>query len=688
MSHTKPLVSVFMATYNHAPFIAEALDSCLMQETDFPFEIVVCDDFSTDGTRAIVEEYAKKHDNIVLSFQKHNTKGQKNFMDGMALLQGKYVAFCEGDDFWLCKDKLQKQISFLEENPDFSVCCHKVEVRLMGRQESDVHSYIYKDLSYDEERIQKGEFYADECLTNYYFQTSSVVFRWRFGGGFPSWFTLNMLLDHFLFMLHAVEGKVKYFNEAMSAWRRQSGGYSWLQTINKGLFFTKELTGWVRIYEEIDLFFSYRFSLQIRERILLGLRNVVNHYVQTNQLEKINYLYTHYKKYFNSPVLENAIMLDGLRLAAPSDRELFPPWAKLEAVEENQEKPRSIGGHFPLDIASIPEAKDNVWQAWTKDKEYAAFANAEQALIAWLWSLGVRDLWIPTFVAPHILKINPRLPLLLKRYATGTKLEPSADFVKNVEPGHAVYTMAFFGKALSKELEEALLARPDIYWIEDRRQALDTGTASKAHAVIYSPKDLLGVPDGAILVGNNLGELSPKYQATKSPLFFERLKLAMRAMEGPLDNADVLEHSALEQKEQLPGVACSTLTLEMLKRIPIKPLVQKRQENWQYLAKHLGQYALWPEEKVDFAPYVYPLEIPTSHAMRCPVDILLTLFVNNNIFCPPLWQLQNAPSISPSKNCVLLPCDQRCEKEDLDKMIAIVKDYMAGKIQPEDAKAW
>src|SRR6056297_2037532 len=114
----KPLVSICCITYNHEKYIADALDSFLMQKTNFPFEIIIHDDASTDATPKIIDRYAKQYPKIIKPiYQSENqfSKGRKPLRDFvLPLIRGKYMATCEGDDFWIDDKKLEKQISFLE----------------------------------------------------------------------------------------------------------------------------------------------------------------------------------------------------------------------------------------------------------------------------------------------------------------------------------------------------------------------------------------------------------------------------------------------------------------------------------------------------------------------------------------------------------------------------------------------
>jgi len=116
---TEPLVSVMMITYNHAPFIGQAIEGVLQQKTDFPFELIIGEDCSPDGTREIVFEYQKKYPDIIrVITSDKNVGATKNGLRTMKACQGKYLAFCEGDDYWHHPYKLQKQVDYMESTPE------------------------------------------------------------------------------------------------------------------------------------------------------------------------------------------------------------------------------------------------------------------------------------------------------------------------------------------------------------------------------------------------------------------------------------------------------------------------------------------------------------------------------------------------------------------------------------------
>lgn len=126
-----PLVSISCITFNHAPYLRECFDGFLMQQADFQFEVVVHDDASTDGTREVIEEYTAKYPDIfVPMYQTENqySQGVRGMMArfNFPRCKGKYIALCEGDDYWTDPLKLQKQVDFLEDNPKSVLCFHQI----------------------------------------------------------------------------------------------------------------------------------------------------------------------------------------------------------------------------------------------------------------------------------------------------------------------------------------------------------------------------------------------------------------------------------------------------------------------------------------------------------------------------------------------------------------------------------
>jgi len=168
MDKLSPLVSVFMMTYNHERYISQALDSILSQKVLFDYEVVLGDDCSIDGTKEIVLSYKDKYpDKIKLLLHKKNIGAAKNQIEVFNNCSGKYIAICEGDDYWTDPYKLQKQISFLEERNDCNISFHNYSI--VDRNDvyvSNGHTLYYKDI-----------LGLDDIINGLFPKTCTVVFR-------------------------------------------------------------------------------------------------------------------------------------------------------------------------------------------------------------------------------------------------------------------------------------------------------------------------------------------------------------------------------------------------------------------------------------------------------------------------------------------------------------------------------
>lgn len=168
------LVSIVCITYNHEPYLRKALDGFLMQETDFSVEIILAEDCSTDGTRTICEEYAAKYpDKINYIFRDHNVGYNENEFEAMCAAKGKYIAYCEGDDYWTDPLKLQKQVDFLESHPEYSVCWHRCKHRNAntGVERDDACGKILP------KGVEGMDIDMDTYFAGWYTQPLTMVFR-------------------------------------------------------------------------------------------------------------------------------------------------------------------------------------------------------------------------------------------------------------------------------------------------------------------------------------------------------------------------------------------------------------------------------------------------------------------------------------------------------------------------------
>lgn len=215
MSERPPLVSICCTAYNHAPFIAEALDGFLMQQTDFPIEILVHDDASTDGTADIIRRYEAAHPEIIKPiYQTENqySQGKKTSRLNYNRARGRYIAVCEGDDYWTDPLKLQKQVGFLESHPDVFLCGHAVkEIDQSGATVSESKFNIVEDMFVSQEDMAFGRLG---------FPTLSVLFRNN--RPVPSFKVVNS--DTMTFAYFSNLGRGYISKEKMGVYRLHPGG--------------------------------------------------------------------------------------------------------------------------------------------------------------------------------------------------------------------------------------------------------------------------------------------------------------------------------------------------------------------------------------------------------------------------------------------------------------------------------
>lgn len=208
-------------TYNHAKYIAQALDSVLAQKTEFSFAIHVIDDCSTDGAQDIIRDYAARHPGVVKPFINKKNIGskvtQKNFHRGLCTLDGDYIAILEGDDYWISPDRLQTHVAFLEANRDFAACANntlKVYEDGSGKEPHLVQPPLPKEVHDIHDLIMLSSF----------FHASSLTFRNVFRGRVPRYLRSPLSCDIFITIAHAQFGKIRFFPEPWSVYRAHAGG--------------------------------------------------------------------------------------------------------------------------------------------------------------------------------------------------------------------------------------------------------------------------------------------------------------------------------------------------------------------------------------------------------------------------------------------------------------------------------
>jgi glycosyltransferase involved in cell wall biosynthesis len=247
-------VSVVVMTYNHIRFIREALDGILAQRTDFSYEIIVSEDCSTDGTREVVVEYQQRRPNrIRLLLSERNIRSNAVVRRGFESARGTYVAFLDGDDYWINPDKLQKQVRFMRAHPECSLCFHNARV-------------VYEDGSrppHNWTPADQPPFSGfEEIWMGNFIPMCSTLFRREALADVPSWYeALFPITDWPLHILAASRGRIGYLDEVMGVYRQHSGGLYSVHSEDQKL--QKTLT----FYRTMNANLQYRHDRLVRTAI-------------------------------------------------------------------------------------------------------------------------------------------------------------------------------------------------------------------------------------------------------------------------------------------------------------------------------------------------------------------------------------------------------------------------------------
>lgn len=225
-----PLVSICCITYNQAAYVRDALEGFLKQKTDFPFEVLIHDDASTDGTAEIIAEYVDRYpDCIKPVLQEVNQYSIGNIgvsgLFNFPRAKGKYIAMCEGDDYWTDEQKLQMQVGYMEEHPGCALCFHSARIELVQKAVTEQHMRPYEqDRKVEpEEIIGKKSGYA----------MASMLFRTEMVKDLPDFYKNAPISDIPLQLMAAARGYGYYIDREMCVYRL-GGAASWTRLIKQG----------------------------------------------------------------------------------------------------------------------------------------------------------------------------------------------------------------------------------------------------------------------------------------------------------------------------------------------------------------------------------------------------------------------------------------------------------------------
>ncbi len=263
------MVSVFCTTYNQKKYIAKCLESMVNQKTNFPYEIIVRDDASTDGTSDIVREFGAKYPDKIVPFIQPENLFQRglehiSFEKMFRMSKGKYIAVCDGDDFWTDENKLQKQVDFMESHPDYSMCGHAA---YFARDDDSLRTDRFFRLA-----MGSGDLTIEEVISKWAMATTSLMYRksCRTDIIFP--YRGNCVNDDYAMMVYmALKGKIYYSDELMGAYRLSANGSISQRLLEDKEFLKKYSTEFADMLDRIDSYTQGRYSdlLQKQKRITM-----------------------------------------------------------------------------------------------------------------------------------------------------------------------------------------------------------------------------------------------------------------------------------------------------------------------------------------------------------------------------------------------------------------------------------
>ncbi len=258
------MVSVVMITYGHEKYIEEAINGVLNQKCNFDFELILSNDASPDNTHSIIQKILLTHPKANLvkyTLHEKNIGMMPNSLYALNLAKGKYIASCEGDDYWTDENKLQMQVDFLESHTDYVMSFHRVEVTLI-----DKNDHFYYPIP------PNSTLELRDIIREHYIPTCSLMHRNIFKQiGYPKWLKYSISGDIPIEIMLAAKGKTKYFEKTMACYRRNEGGIS--QSKEQ---LSKMRTGYIFMYskilKEIGFLKGYFLIYKLTRLILGGIK--------------------------------------------------------------------------------------------------------------------------------------------------------------------------------------------------------------------------------------------------------------------------------------------------------------------------------------------------------------------------------------------------------------------------------
>lgn len=286
------MVSIECTSYNHEKYIAEALESMLMQQTNFAYEILIHDDASTDRTAEIIRSYEKKYPDIVKPiYQTENqySKGVLVELFNQERAQGKYIAVCEGDDYWTDPQKLQRQVDYMEAHPECSMCVHAAEqVSAVTKKTVYTIRPSHKNKIYTVEEVIEGG--GD------LFATNSILYSLEKIPEKPEFYLNATIGDYPLVICGALSGTVYYMDRNMSAYRVEVEGSWTTMQVSDVAKKQEHLQEVAEMLDEINAYTNFKY-----DKVINRTKKRDRFYILLKQMKVKETLKSGYRQFYMKP---------------------------------------------------------------------------------------------------------------------------------------------------------------------------------------------------------------------------------------------------------------------------------------------------------------------------------------------------------------------------------------------------
>ena len=261
------MVSICCITYNHEKYIRDAIESFLMQNTNFKYEIIIHDDASQDKTSSIIQEYANKYKNIIKPIYQDENQYSKGIIVSQIVYKkakGKYIILCEGDDYWTDCNKLQKQFDFLENNPDYIATAHWCEVVDKFGNVSNDYPHKYKVFNFNKKIYTLKDYKKNNIpghINTIMYRNIYLENKYDYG---KMYLASKLVGDRTTYLILSLLGKIYIMSEFMSCYRfiSEDSGTNYCSRVKN----RNQAYDWFKYYSNLE-----KYSLQVmNEKVSLG----------------------------------------------------------------------------------------------------------------------------------------------------------------------------------------------------------------------------------------------------------------------------------------------------------------------------------------------------------------------------------------------------------------------------------